>query len=847
MTRQSQIPGKGSIMNESGVRQAQIPGSVVMNEKANAYTMAPSSGTFSISGSSSITLLKGKILSPSVGTFSITGNSTTMAINYPIAPTSGSLSIAGQSISALIARSIAPTSGTYTITGYAINSPEAHILTPDAGQYNLTGYAVALGSGFATTMQNTTLRPQNPFIGYLSFYDYYPAGAKDSTADITTQVQNFLLYCQRMALSLKNSSLDNLIQRSWVKAKLPRRNYYVSCPIIVPELVDLDMDGYFVRVGSSGTITNFYTGDTTTKALANLIMPTVIIVPRGHSSNCNILCNSNGTDRGSGRVVGKTWVINTTATVTQKGSGYIVGDILTAANPSKPYYTPAQYRVTSVDGGGGITGITCTVGGNYALPPVLQLKQWTTANGFPGIIDSHGNLSVSGGTGSFASIAPTWISDWGTTGSGNTYYTGAGGIVTDTHLGRSSIQQSQRLLDPTYGGTFIDQYSNLNHHMNEQSSESGEYALLMHFLSDTVIDIARPVNMGVALQMYHCTSVYVKHIVCDTPLSDAPVIGFDGCSTVEVRGSIFKRVVQNSPVLGPVAISIGQFNAAGVYNNGVKVEMLLRGAGVGGWGSFIIGHCPAVMVQYSSNYDVNLQITNREPTWVGQYPRVAYFAQFGPFVGPGRLRGNIDGAYGTLFVGTIPQAADIDVWDGEVCLHPATETITIGGTGTSGHHINLIFTNIQMASFFGWPHTVSITCTGSQTPTSMALALANAINADISIYSAGIQAVASGASITIYEMGQDANATTLTYTVTGTGSITETVAFGAGGVLSGAISGGKVGGMGLYDLKTNGVPINGIGGTGWNKAPVGSTAKDYTTGIVYRNTGTLNSPTWTNP
>lgn len=47
------------------------------------------------------------------------------------------------------------------------------------------------------------------------------------------------------------------------------------------------------------------------------------------------------------------------------------------------------------------------------------------------------------------------------------------------------------------------------------------------------------------------------------------------------------------------------------------------------------------------------------------------------------------------------------------------------------------------------------------------------------------------------------------------------------------------------DLVADGVPVDGVSGTGAGWADKGSTAVDATTGKWYANTGTKASPTWT--
>jgi hypothetical protein len=59
--------------------------------------------------------------------------------------------------------------------------------------------------------------------------------------------------------------------------------------------------------------------------------------------------------------------------------------------------------------------------------------------------------------------------------------------------------------------------------------------------------------------------------------------------------------------------------------------------------------------------------------------------------------------------------------------------------------------------------------------------------------------------------------------------------------------GGRAGPFGTYEIKAPGAPTNGTTGTGAGKAGPGSTYMNITNGTLYRQTGTLASPTWTTP
>jgi hypothetical protein len=114
---------------------------------------------------------------------------------------------------------------------------------------------------------------------------------------------------------------------------------------------------------------------------------------------------------GSGATVQTTWKVNSVA-INAAGTGYAVGDslLLTDGNPS----TPAQIIVSSIGGGGTITGISLATGGAYPGP----LTSTLVATG------PTGN-TVSGGSGSTATFTVKIIASSITVLNRGTGYTGS--------------------------------------------------------------------------------------------------------------------------------------------------------------------------------------------------------------------------------------------------------------------------------------------------------------------------------------------------------------------------------------------------------------------------------------
>ncbi len=728
-----------------------------------------------------------------------------------------------------------PVSSTVPLTGQilAYNGSQYYPQVPSVNAQNVVG-----NSG-------TNVLPANVFPSYPTYTDsinYFTWAniSKITSSDVTTSVQQFLLYCQLVALTMKaGSGTDGLIQRASVNAYFPRGSYPVSCPVIIPEYVNMVMDGFWVRTGSSGTVTGFYTGDTTTKALANLYQPTVILVPRSHARRLNIICNSNGSDRGSGMAVGKNWTMAALG-ITSGGTGYSVNDVLTFSRPSVAPYVAATATVASVNGSGTITGINLTVAGAYALPPVLQAYQWTAANGFS-VFDANGNISVTGGTGSGASISNTWVADWTVSG-GKTYLMGYGSVISDYIIDHVNIVQSARSFDSTYGPTFNCQFYGLNGKLGEFEVQLAFYGFIFNFCSDLHITKLNPVQCEAGVYMENSSNIHCPQVIIDTPTGASSAMLIDASSLIDLRGTIFFHSLSNLGSQGPAAIAIGSILTT--VSENIRLSFSMLSAGSGGDASHVssIG-APAISLAYVSCYDIDIPASNRDAGYGSVFSVINKIATFGSGVGYGRVKGSIELTYNSITSGVIPSTCELDVWDSDVNITPGSITVTIGGTATNNDVLKLIISNPVLSYTYNYPRTITSTVTSGATTANMAAALVAAINSDSMVTSTGMTASNSGAIITIQQFGADANNTTFAGSVVGAG--TETITVSNSGAMSGSISGGTLISGGVYKITGSGAPSSGSYGTGYLKAGTGSEYTDSNAGIKYINTGTAASPLWT--
>ena len=707
-------------------------------------------------------------------------------------------------------------------TGGDISGVTIHdLVTPLAPADGGTGSSLSIGQLTTTS-------------SVINFYAYSPSSI-GSSSDLTSVIQTFLLYCQLQALVLKSASgTDANAQRSYVTAYLPRGRYTISCPIVVPEFVNLKCDGIFVRTGQTGTITNFYTGDTTTQALVNLYQPAVIIVPHAHCEKTQLICNSNGSDRGSGLFAGKNWTAASYG-ITASGISYQVGDVLTFSQPSISPYVAATATVSSVNGSGAITGVSTPTGnacGAYALPPVLQTIQWTSANGFTGVFDAHGNLAVSGGSGSGASLSINWQADFPTP----SYSGGLSGLIGSTLLGHLDITQSSTTSDGTYGPSFCLGLWGLNFIIDEVECQNGRNAFWFQ-ASDVRANKLNNVGGTNPIVINGGASVECPVCVWDTPGGGSVII--DGVSNLDLKGVLFLRNNQNPSPTNPT-FQVGQFHPNNKFNENIKLNFEIRDGGAGQTNPSNLG-CYALAIDYTRGYDINLNVTNYNQSFTGQYPLVTGFVNFtGTNCFPnGRITGSIDYTYSSIITGTNPRCY-LNVWDANCPIVNAAITATVTGTITANDVITLTFTNSLLTNAFGYPRTPHYTVLNTDTTTTIATALAAAINADTGLVQTGITATSNSNVVTINGYGLEVNSTVVTSSVSG--SATEIITLSNSGALSGSISGGTLATGGIYQLAGAGAPVSTVGK---GRAGAGSIYYDYTNGVTYQNTGSSSSPVWT--
>jgi hypothetical protein len=519
-----------------------------------------------------------------------------------------------------------------------------------------------------------------------------------------------LLYCQLMALSIKNSNLDSNCFRMHVTAYLPRGTYLVSQPLVVPEYVNLHTDGMILRAPYTGDQSNngttsvpgaFYAASS---GAQGQFEPTVIIAPRAHASKLNVYVgNSNINFRGSGVAIGKTWQaqVGAACTIGAAGSGYAVGDIVVLIQPAAATYWPWTAQVTAVSSTGAITGAVVYQSGGYGLSPALQLQQWVSANGFSVFDPANAGCFLqkaafrsdfkTPSTGTGATLAPTWAPDF----SGGQYNIGAV-IQTDTLIGHLNVTGFvPPLYSQTYGGTWAVMITGLNGIIDEIEILGGNDGVYCRYADDWRITTMNCVGSGCGLELYGCGSIECPNVVFDTC---GAALLINQSDRVQIRGLAFfeqsnitqayayPASLQNSTAqgfAGASAIQIGQASTASFPNAHLDIAMTLvnmgglpastialyPGTSVGGQSPRSMPYSMTISYTFASRFDIrvsNIGETGGTPTLLPSDG----FVCLGQMVdASNEIRGTIEGPglvtgpAATLTSGHGFPACSVRIWD----------------------------------------------------------------------------------------------------------------------------------------------------------------------------------------
>lgn len=423
------------------------------------------------------------------------------------------------------------------------------------------------------------------------------------------------------------------------------------------------------------TVSTFYTGDTTSFGCYVLEQPTLIFPGGAHNFSLGqIYCNTNGSDRGSGYVCGKNWTLASVALASAGNAQYKAGDVLTFPQPSAEYYLAPQLTVVSTDGAGGTgTGniVTWTLARTdgkascYALPPALQAKQWTPANGFPNsgtiaagdrgaVFDVSMNFLTSsnnagGGTGSGATFTPTWTQDF--SGSGADYYMGIY-FEAGIYSGDMNVYQSGVTNDAVFGHTFGAGFSGGQHVMGEVTTQSGYYGVWLNGCTDCFWKNLNPVDAGVGLKIGPGGGGLRGFVTVDSPT--LAYIEQDHADNINIVADFLQK--NGSSYTGSYCMLMG--SAGNSTNlNSATTYMLNISENCG-----TSGGIPALSIANTVNFDISVNIANTLKSGSAATYLVTSVAALGSNVTKGQISGTIDGSTG-LISGTIDPSVGYNIWD----------------------------------------------------------------------------------------------------------------------------------------------------------------------------------------
>lgn len=488
----------------------------------------------------------------------------------------------------------------------------------------------------------------------LDFMDYCAAEGIDfnNGGDLTVPLQNFIVQCYMFALSQGARSLSDQGPRVRVRAVCnATRPIRITSPIVVPPFVDFDFTTQLLRDGSTGAITPNYTGDPTTKALANLQQPALILSAGAHAANADVNCNPDNVHQGSGFYAVRGWTLSGGA-VAGTPTGYTNGDVVTTANYQLSPYSGATFQLTV--SGGNVTGITMLTPGYYPMPSVLLRNTWSTANGFngtkyPQMFDSSGNFVVSGGSGTGLVITPSWTPDW--TSPSTQYVADTQAPFVNCLLGNIESRGCGTALDSTYGPMRAAHLEGAYIYFQNITTTGGYIGL-----SVNALDVLGGTlyNVGALTQFRKFAGSNVRaRVVCDTPAAGGRYFDIDQTGDFTLDIGCFNN---GSSDLTGTSYSgrVGANTTSGHTISGrLNVQFFNAGTTAG---------IPALFVDRAQDLDIDVQVINEKDGSPLAYQNTSLIV-FGANNGSGnRLSGVATNMAGALYSG--PTAGwSIDVAD----------------------------------------------------------------------------------------------------------------------------------------------------------------------------------------
>ncbi len=472
-------------------------------------------------------------------------------------------------------------------------------------------------------------------------------------ADATAALQNFIVTAYLLAVSRGALNLSDQGNRVRVKAKcMASTPVTVKCPIINLPFVDFDFPVELSRTyDSGGTVSSFYNGDTTSKALVNLYQPTFINPPLAHVSEIDIYCNPDGVHYGAGFYAGRAWIMQGNPTIGAAGSGYTNGDTVTVTNPHKTPYASATFTLTV--SGSVVTAATLVSGGVWPAPPKILRSMWTDSRWLAtqsAVFDGSSNWITTGGTGTGLTLnIPDTTSGWVPDFAGGTYNSthDFSNYQMDTVLGRIKVQNCGTTTDATYGPMRAVFLTSLFYWIDSIESNGG-YQGNVVYATDVLANKIYNVGALTQFKKFAGGNMHCHQIVCDTPAAGGSYYDLDHYNNSDLSLWLFNNGASNlSGISYSGRIGANSSAGSGVYAGKLRIFGNNAGTSAG---------VPLAFIDYAGGMEIELHSSNISPSGGSvAYPNSA-LATFGTHNGTGNtITGSCDGiTKAAMFTNSVP-------------------------------------------------------------------------------------------------------------------------------------------------------------------------------------------------
>ena len=639
----------------------------------------------------------------------------------------------------------------------------------------------------------------------LNFGDFAESDTSSANVECSARLQAFLDYAGAYAAALKSQNLDDNNTRNYVKAVIPRGNWFVKYQIVVPDWVELEMLGTLVRGSGASLETNNF-------------IPMIVYSHLSSPSRVNLYCQaSTVSTQGSGAVFGKSWTI-ASASITMGGAGYTAGqEFFVKPDASSPFeslspYKRAKFRVETVSGGA-ITSVSVVEPGSFSRrPPSSGTSRPTvpdsqvTALGVTPFTQTR-TFVPAAGAGTGAKFFVTFDGEFNASPDEKgvfTYNTGPE-ILAGMLIGQVRVGNAGNLFDETYGGMFGVCLNTYNVDIDRIEVFGGYYGILAKCI-DTRANYLNPVSSMVGVVLQGST------FSCPNMILDTCFITFlqilEGSGGVNIRGQTLWPDTNNGEQggIGPnnagYAFIVGRSldtPSTEQYCDGIRLDMGMINSGSATQNANAgIG---ALFISYIRNSHINIECSNNSAT-----KKIKQHTGYGQ---------GVDGA-SVLVSGTVDGTTSRAVFPGA----------TVGRADVASG-----------GSLYAVGDIVRLTSTSQINATFQVVTVSSGSVTKVRNIGPGLYATSPATSgVTTSAVSGGGSGLTLNLNVVAAPSSTPC------GI---SIRDGSMGGwfrdFGVCQIFQSGVPNS---STAANKAAPGSQYTNIATGELYLNTGSLATPSW---